>query len=62
MQAQSGYGFALADASSICMKDCPVLNNLALNWVCYYPTDVNTSSWVTSATVRCHFRPAPPPR
>ena len=62
MQAQQGYGFALADASSICLKDCPLLNNNVLNWVCYYPSDVNASSWASASSVRGACPSSPTPR
>lgn len=38
--ASRGYGFSLADASSICLGACPeLLPNNTLSWVCKYPND-----------------------
>ena len=49
LQSATGYGFSLADARSICLKDCPakpVAGNLT--WVCEYPSDV--VAWATPSS------------
>jgi hypothetical protein len=51
LRASAGVGFSIADATSICLPDCPALLPAgALSWVCKYPNSEGVA-WVDAGAV-----------